>query len=146
MRKHKLDNRRVVCPRAELLAGGTRILKHGMFFTFQYEDGSQRFLARSLGHVTAGPDGDASAFDGIMAMVLSEDASFVFIRWVSPEQVTRIDENPPHKLAAFFFAPTLPYSSATIVRLIDYGTVCERFIEGAAVRVANWEGVTHDTP
>jgi hypothetical protein len=140
MRAHKLDDRRVICPNAELLCGGTRALKRGMFFTYNSNGGQH--MARSLGHVTAPPDGpDVPAFDGIFAMVLSADASFVFIRWVEAFEVTRIQPEPPHRVAAFFFKPTLPYPAETMVRLIDYGTCCERFIDAAPMRAAEFERV-----
>lgn len=139
MRKHTLDNRKVVAPNASLLAGRGKIVKRGDCFVYGEAGGSAR-LARSLGRIAScewvGPGEDCTGY--IFAMVLSEDATSGYVRWVNPTDVAEVFD-APSKMAAFFFAPELPYSSETLIRLMDYGTVCERFIGGAGERVEAWD-------
>lgn len=134
----KIDNRKVACSNASLIAGGTYFLKAGMLFT--YETGAGIAVARSLGRVSASASqAGGLAVDGwILAMVLSDDCSFVFERWVNPADVRRIIASPS-KMAAFFFAPELAYDAQMIRRLMAYGTLSEAYVEKAAERVEMWE-------
>lgn len=139
MRKHTLDNRKVVAPNASFLAGGRGSVKRGDCFIYNEGSGHAR-LARSLGRIAScewvGPGEDCTGY--ICAMALSDDATHGYVRWVNPADVAKVFD-APSKMAAFFFAPELPYSSETLIRLMDYGTVCERFIGGAGERVDAWD-------
>ena len=129
----KIDNRRVIAPNASLLAGRGRIVKAGYAFT--YDNGGGVGIARSLGRVTTtGADGDSvSGF--VLAMVLSQGATHAFERWIDPASITAVFESPS-KLAAFFFAPAIPYDAQVMRRLMAYGTICERYIDSAPATAA----------
>lgn len=105
---------------------------------FAYRDGECVSLARMLGRVNApGGWGEKPIKNYILAMVLGMEGTHAFERWVDPDTVTRIcSEGPPHKLAAFFFQPKLPYDVHMMRRLMEHGTVSDSYIEQHAERVA----------
>ncbi len=71
-------------------------------------------------------------------MMLSDDSTFAYERWIAPEEVTRVFDSPS-KFAAFFFAPKLPYDRSTMRRLMEYGTVSESYIDNAPGHVVRWK-------
>jgi hypothetical protein len=134
----KIDNRKVICKNSTLIGHSTNVCKAGDFFTY-CTDGAQTHLARSLGRVSApslSPN-DSPIKGYILAMVLSNDATFAFERWVNPDDVLSVNPVPTH-MAAFFFAPTIPYDAEMIRRLGEHGTLSDEFIENAAHHVAAW--------
>lgn len=132
-----IDNNRVIAPNASLLGSGTNVVKAGKFFT--YDDGHRTHLARSLGRVSAPAlSDDIPAVKGyVLAMVLAEDATSAYERWVAPRSITRVIDVPT-AFAAFFFADPIPYDAKTMQRLMDYGCVCERYVHKAAEQVGKW--------
>lgn len=136
-----IDGRKVPCPNASLIAGARGAAKPGDMLVWN-DPGfpGRKTLARMLGRVTAPADGpDVPAIKGwILAMVLSEDASFAYERWINPADVARVYDSPA-KLAAVFFAPKLPHDARTMLRLIEHGTMSDRFIDFAPERVAEWK-------
>lgn len=129
----KIDNRTIVCNNAATLAGRGYKLETGMCFT--YEEAGQTRLARSIGRVTAPALAGCTAIDGyVLAMVLSFDANHTYERWVNPDDVIEIF-NAPTKLAAFFFAPSLPCTGQTMRKLMEHGTISERYIDNLPQRL-----------
>jgi hypothetical protein len=97
----------------------------------------QKRVARSLGRI-AWCDRDGENCVGfVLAMELSQDATFAYERWINPDDITAIFDAPT-AMAAFFFAAELPYSPDMIRRLLDYGTVSDRYVNNAAARVEAW--------
>lgn len=132
----KIDNVAVKARKAE----GVSTVKAGTCFIYS-PDGtmSQWQFARSLGRVTAPAlEGDRGPVDGwVLAMHLAQDGSSIYERWINPDWIMRVFPVPT-KTAAFFFAETIPFAANTIRRLIEYGCMCERYIDGAAHTVAEW--------
>ena len=137
MRKFKLDNRKVVAPNASLLCGRGRIVKAGMFFI--WNDGSISRMCRSLGRIFWTDNDGADCAGHVCAMVLGNDAMFVYVRWVDPAEIIEVVGEPPQKLTAFFFAPQLAYDPDMLLRLIEYGTMTEHYIDGAPETARKWQ-------
>lgn len=131
----KIDNRAIPCPNASLLGYAYGRAKAGHCVT--YREGDKVRLARVLGRVTAPAlPGDASPVKGwALVMALSEDGTHAYERWINPANITRVFDAPTN-LAAFFFAPTLPYGVATMRRLMEHGTICDSYVAEAPDRVA----------
>jgi len=133
MRTIQIDNRKVIAPNATLLGSATRTIKAGTFFI--WNDAGQLRQCRSLGRIAScDSDGDDCA-GYVLAMVLHASATLAFERWVNPAEIVEAYADSPAALAAFFFAPTLPYDAQTMRRLMEYGTTTNRYVSHAAATV-----------
>lgn len=139
MRKHTLDNKQVIAPKASLLGAGTRIVKRNSFFTFcPWKDSGITLLARSLGRIaTVEPDGLEDCVGYVAALVFSEHGQSCYLRWVAPDSIMEVFDAPT-KIAAFFFAAELPGTPEEILRLYEYGSLSERYIDGAQDKLNSW--------
>ncbi len=137
----KIDDRKVACPNTSHLGFDLPFLKAGLCFVYESDAGLH--FARSLGHVTAPAIGDdKEPFDGIVAMVLSEDHTFAFERWIEPHRVRQIF-HAPTEFMAWFLQPSLPYDADTMRRLMEYGTVAQTHIANVDQRAKEFtSGVT----
>lgn len=137
VRQHELSDRAVPCPNALDHDRQSRYgvkAKTGMWITYCERHAGGDFQYRSgrmLGRVTAGAvDGKypSEAIDGwLSVLALADDMHFAYIRWVKPEDVAVVMQNPPAKLLAWI---TGPIPDATIVhKLSAYGTLTERYVE-----------------
>lgn len=137
MRDATIDGKQVICPNASLLASGTRKARVGCMVTCEHN--GQTRIARMLGRVAYSPaiEGAERIENYLLVMMLAEDGTFAYERWIDPKEVTRIFESPA-KFAAFFFAPKLPYDLKTMRRLMDHGTMSESYINNAPTHVARW--------
>ena len=140
MRDATIDGRQVICCNASLLAGGTRSARVGHMVTCDYN--GQTRLARVLGRIVHAPaidcEGGERLENWLLVMMLSDDSTHAYERWIDPATVTRIFESPD-RFAAFFFAPKLPYDLKTMRRLMDHGTMSESYIDNAPKHVARWK-------
>lgn len=143
-----IDNRAIPCPNAGGFGGGGHgraKAGHCILYRENHADGthSER-LARVLGRISAaGLNYANKPVKGFaLVMALSNDASFAYERWVDPADIVQVFD-VPNAMAAFFFAPKLAYDAATMRRLMDYGTVSNRYVAMAPDHVAEWnkEGI-----
>lgn len=132
-----IDNKAIPCPNATFFAGGRGKAKAGDMITCNHSGATR--MARILGRVSApalsGDDGPTVGW--ALVMMLSNDGSFAYERWINPADITRVYDAPTN-MAAFFFAPTLPYDAHTMRRLMEHGTTMERYITSADERVKGW--------
>lgn len=135
-----IDGKQVICRNASMLGYSSVKLRVGMVFTVSDEYGGDGSAFRMIGRIAYAPAlrGDAGPIrNWILALVLSNDGTFCYERWINPEHVT--STHPvPSRMAEFFFAPKLPYDVATLRRLEEYGTLSDQFVQGAAHHVAAW--------
>ena len=136
MRKFELDNKVVIAPNASLLGYGRRKVKRGDVFTYDNGDG-QTHVARSLGRISKIDDGMEDARGWIVALVLGAAADHAFVRWIDPRWVREV-RDAPAKFAAFFFSAELPHSPDMLLKLAEYGTLSEQFIDKADHHVEAW--------
>lgn len=135
----KIDGRQVICPNASMIGYSSVKLRVGMVFTYQDEHGNH--TGRMIGRVAYAPAlaGDAAPVrNHILALVLADDCTFCYERWIDPKDVTRTAP-VPSAMAAFFFSPTLPYDVHMLRRLNEYGTLSDQFVGNAAHHVAAWQ-------
>lgn len=134
-----ITRKAIICPNAKMLGfdKGYRA-EIGDCILYQETEDTLR-VARVLGCVSAPAlePGDAPVKNFALVMALSGDAGSGYERWVDPLKIVRIF-SAPTKFAEFFFAPTLPYDAQTMRRLMEYGTINERYIDNASARVAGW--------
>ena len=131
-----IDARQVICPKATTLGFATIKCRVGSYFVYaesRDEDGfvTSSRMARMLGRISfapALPESDGRYAPGakhvrnhILAMVWIE-MGHCAERWIDPTDVLECYAEPPADIAAFFFAPKLPYGAQTIRRLMEYGT------------------------
>lgn len=135
-----LDGRQVLCRNASTIGYSSVFLRVGMPFTFR--DGEETRTARMLARVKYAPQlahNEKPIKNWILAMVLSPMGTHCYERWVNPDDVTQTHPEAPTKLAAFFFAPKLPYDVHTMRRLMAHGTIADSYIDNAPERVADWQ-------
>ena len=125
MRKHTLDNRKVLCRSAPYVSYYKACtLKRGDMFL--YEQDNHRFLARSLGRIASCDNDGLDCTGWIVCLVTSEDHRSVYMRWVDPNSVRAIFDAPT-KMMTLFFAPELPPLS-DIMEQYERGSLCETFL------------------
>lgn len=124
-----IDGKQVICRNATLIGFATCKARVGSYFV--YHDGTEQRMARMLGRIAfapALPDIDGKYGTGakhiknhILAMVWFP-MGHCAERWIDPADVIECYANPPADIAAFFFAPKIPYDAQTMRRLMEYGT------------------------
>lgn len=126
----RIDNVAVPAPNASTLGFAKRKVKRGDVFT--YNDGTCQRIARSLGRITAPAEGSApSVSEFVLAMVIGNDCSFAFERWIDPKDITEI-VNCPTKFMQWFFQPDLPYPPQVMRNVLASGAACERYLDNAS--------------
>jgi hypothetical protein len=136
MRKFELDNTQVRAPNASHLGFDKWRVKRGDVFSYSCD--GQNHIARSLGCIRWCDSDGEDCRGWVCALVLGQCAEHAYIRWINPQWITQII-NVPTKLAAFFFAKELPATVDMILKLADYGTLSEQFIDNASHHIAAWE-------
>lgn len=136
MRKFELDNTQVRAPNASHLGFDKWRVKRGDLFS--YTDQGHDYIARSLGCIKWCDRDGEDCRGWICALVLGQCAEHAYIRWVNPQRITRIIDVPT-KLAAFFFAKELPATVEMLLKLADYGTLSEQFIDNVEHHVKAWQ-------
>ena len=133
-----IDGKQVICRNATLLGFATCKARVGSYFV--YHDGTEQRMGRMLGRVAYAPalQGDTKPIvNHILAMVWFP-MGHCCERWINPADVIECYTNPPASIAAFFFAPKIPYDAQTMRRLMEHGTCSDHYIEHAADNVAEF--------
>lgn len=140
-----IDGKQVICPTATLIGFATRKCRVGSYFV--YRDGTEQRMARMLGRVAFAPalpdingkyaTGAKHIKNHILAMVWFP-MGHCAERWIDPADVIECYATPPADIAAFFFAPKLPYGAQIMRRLMEHGTCSNAYIANAPERVAEF--------
>lgn len=115
----KIDKRQIPCPNARNTGFGLSVANVGNLIVYREDhiDATNKTYrtARVLGRVSAPKiaPGDAEVKGWALCMVLSEDCTFVFERWVDPSWIVSI-RDVPHAMLMFFARPELP--EADVIR------------------------------
>lgn len=138
-----IDGRAVLCPNASLIGYGKARAQVGDFVVYGSDYDNERLLARMLGRVTylENVNGRVVENRAILGMVLSDTGAYAFERWIDPAHVRRVTAAHPGNaaFAAVFFAEKLPYDVRTMRRLIEHGTMSDRYVGNMLARVAEWK-------
>jgi hypothetical protein len=130
MRKAKYSAKKVYLPNSSRVGYDVSHAKPGHWIVYQCS--GVRFTGRVLGRVDRTcSDGMEDCAGWIAALVLSEDMSSAFVRWVAPEWVLRCLKAPPRELLAWITGDEWPKRAADIPRMLamqDHGTCCESYI------------------
>ena len=123
MRKITIDNKRVIARNAITLGFATQTVKRGAYFVT-----NEGRMCRSLGRI-ASCDNDGQDCTGHVVAMVWGPSGHCYERWIDPESISECYSEPPHKIAAFFFAAEIPHDSQTMRRLMEHGTTDERYVD-----------------
>lgn len=138
MRKATIDGCRVLCRKGSFHHYGA-YAHVGDWLTYDESNGSESNgllrVGRMIGRIKHAPafgvgtDSTPAIDNWLLVLALSNDATSLYIRWVNPDNVTRV-ESPNDgitRLAAMFFAVKLPFNRDELMFLSDYGTLQAQF-------------------
>jgi hypothetical protein len=129
----KISNRKVYLPNATHLGFSKYEAKRGDLIVYREhhaDDSYQLRIARVIGTVDAPALEHSSAVKNhLFVLALSNSGDTVYERWVDPANVVECITSPV-KFAAWFFSDApMQYSPADVIRLSEYGTLCEHYID-----------------
>lgn len=137
----------VKCPNSSWVGTCTTTAKPGCWLTWRDEyrddDGGRHgadYTGRMFAKVEnwAGSDKEEPSIR-IAVIAIDNMGSFGMLRWVDPKRVTRISEEPPKKFLAWITGEGFEKAAKEpdlLLRLLNHGSLCEDFIEGAEDVVA----------
>lgn len=132
----KINTRSVKCPNAWHLGFGLRVANVGNLIVYKEYHKDASFALRTgrmIGRITAPKiEPTDSEIEGwILAMVLSDDCTHLFERWINPEWVTEVREMPAN-LLRFLAQPDWPDYN-TMRRAGERGSLSEHYIAASGL-------------
>lgn len=136
----KISNRKVYLPRASTIGYGKYEAKRGDLIVYEEHDNDggvhNRRMARVLGTVDApGVCGNPPTKNHLFVLALADDGHTAYERWIDPKRVVSCQASPSKFAAWFFSDEPMRYSAADVIRLSEYGTLDDHYIDKLDARV-----------